>query len=226
MMREIPEGSLLWQPSAEIIRQANLTRYLAWLKENKGLDFQSYQELWHWSVTEIETFWASLWHYFDLIASEPYTSVLAERKMPGAIWFSGARLNYIENLFRHQTSDRPAIFYQSETKALTEISWSELYQQTTRLAQALKAMGVGRGDRVVAYLPNIPEAIIAFLATASLGAIWSSCPPDFGERSVLDRFSQIEPKILIAADGYVWGGKTFDRTDIVAKLQVELRSST
>ncbi|MBI1882077.1 MAG: AMP-binding protein, partial [Chloroflexi bacterium] len=221
-MSDIVEGSLLWQPSAETIEQANLTRYLAWLKENKGLDFQTYPELWQWSVTEIEAFWASLWEYFDIIASEPYTTVLSERKMPGAAWFVGAKLNYAENFFHHKTADRPAILYQSETEPLTEVSWQALYEQTAKIAQALKAIGVQRGDRVVAYLPNIPEAIVACLATASLGAIWSSCPPDFGERSVLDRFTQIEPKVLIAADGYDWGGKPFDRTDIVSRLLAEL----
>jgi acetoacetyl-CoA synthetase len=142
--------------------------------------------------------------------------------MPGAEWFAGAKLNYSENFFRHHTADQPAIFYQSETEPLIEVNWAQLYQQTTKVAQALRAMGVQPGDRVVAYLPNIPEAIIGFLATASLGAIWSSCPPDFGERSVLDRFSQIEPKVLIAVDGYHWAGQTFDRTDIVAKLQEDL----
>ncbi len=221
-MRDIVEGSLLWQPSAETIEQANLTRYMAWLAANKGLAFESYQELWRWSVTDLSGFWGSLWDYFDIIASEPYGTVLAERSMPGAKWFDGARLNYAENLFRRTTTELPALLYQSETEPLTEISWQALYEQTARVAQALKTMGVQPGDRVVAYLPNIPEAIVGFLATASLGAIWSSCPPDFGERSVLDRFSQIEPKILIAADGYQWGGKPFDRTEVVTKLRANL----
>ncbi|MFN8458252.1 MAG: acetoacetate--CoA ligase [Anaerolineae bacterium] len=223
-MSKIVEGTLLWQPSAEAMEQANLTRYMAWLKANKGLNFQTYHQLWEWSVTEIEAFWASLWEYFDIIASAPYTTVLSERKMPGAEWFAGARLNYAENFFRHHTSGQPAIFYQSETEPLTEIGWPQLYEQTAQIAQALKAMGVQPGDRVVAYLPNIPEAMIGFLATASLGAIWSSCPPDFGERSVLDRFGQIEPKVLIAVDGYRWGGKTFDRIEVIAQLQDDLPS--
>jgi acetoacetyl-CoA synthetase len=123
-MSDIEEGSLLWQPTAATIEQANLTRYMVWLKENKGLDFPTYRALWDWSVTEIEAFWASLWAYFDIVASEPYTSILAERKMPGAAWFSGARLNYTENFFHHQTADGPAILYQSETEPLAEMSWS------------------------------------------------------------------------------------------------------
>lgn len=223
-MSDVAEGTLLWQPSAETIAQANLTRYMAWLKANKRLDFEDYQALWRWSVTEIDAFWGSLWAYFDIIASEPYSAVLSERRMPGAKWFAGARLNYVENFFRHITTDRPALLYQSESEPLTEVSWAELYEQTAKVAQALKGLGTQPGDRVVAYLPNIPESIIAFLATASLGAIWSSCPPDFGERSVLDRFTQIEPKILIAVDGYQWGGKTFDRTAVVARLQANLPS--
>ncbi|MCB0169253.1 MAG: acetoacetate--CoA ligase [Anaerolineae bacterium] len=221
-MRDIVEGDLLWQPSPHDIENANLTRYMTWLKSHIGREFADYQDLWRWSVTDIDAFWASLWDYFDIIASEPYTAVVAERGMPGARWFPGAKLNYAENFFRQQTGDHPALYYQAESGPLTEISWQTLHDQTTRLAQALRAMGVERGDRVVAYLPNIPEAIVGLLATASLGAIWSSCPPDFGDRSVLDRFSQIEPKILIAADGYRWGGKTFDRTEVVAHLQASL----
>jgi acetoacetyl-CoA synthetase len=221
-MSEITEGSLLWQPSPATIEQANLTRYMAWLRDNRGLTFDSYQALWRWSVTEIEAFWASLWDYFGVIASAPYSTVLTERKMPGTQWFAGAKLNYTENLFRHQITERPALFYQSETEPLTELSWQALHTQTVTLARALKSMGVGRGDPVVAYLPNIPEAIVGLLATASLGAIWSSCPPDFGDRSVLDRFSQIEPKVLIAADGYTWNGKLFDRRDVVRTLQANL----
>ncbi len=221
-MAEITEGSLLWQPSAGVIEQANLTRYMAWLGQHTGLHVTDYQSLWRWSVTEIEQFWASLWAYFDVIASQPYHTVLTSRTMPGAAWFAGARLNTAENLLRHRANPGPAILYQSETEPLAAISWPELANQTARLAVALKSMGVRRGDRVVAYLPNIPEAIIGLLATASLGAIWSSCPPDFGERSVLDRFSQIEPKILLAADGYVWAGKLFDRCEVVARLQASL----
>ncbi|MCB9108765.1 MAG: acetoacetate--CoA ligase [Anaerolineales bacterium] len=221
-MRDIVEGDLLWQPSPHDIENANLTRYMTWLKSHIGREFADYQDLWRWSVTDIDAFWASLWDYFDIIASEPYTAVVAERGMPGARWFPGAKLNYAENFFRQQTGDHPALYYQAESGPLTEISWQTLHNQTTRLAQALRAMGVERGDRVVAYLPNIPEAIVGLLATASLGAIWSSCPPDFGDRSVLDRFSQIEPKILIATDGYHWGGKTFDRTEVVAHLQASL----
>lgn len=221
-MQELVEGSLLWAPSTEAIDKANLTHYLAWLHENKKLSFATYQELWHWSVTEIEAFWATLWDYFAIIASTPYRAVLAERTMPGAQWFVGAHLNYAENFFRHRHTTQPAILYQAEAGPLTTLSWPALYDQTAKLAQVLKRLGVQRGDRVVAYLPNIPETIAAFLATASLGAIWSSCPPDFGDRSVLDRFSQIQPKVLIAVDGYHWHGQRFDRTAVIASLQAHL----
>ena len=142
--------------------------------------------------------------------------------MPGAQWFSGAELNYAEHVFRNATSSRPALVFQSETKPLTEISWEELYQKVSTVAQALRAMGVQRGDRVVSYLPNIPEAAIAFLASASLGAIWSSCSPDFGTRSVIDRFQQIEPKILFAVDGYFYNGKAIDRRTTITELQQSL----
>lgn len=227
MMQDMVEGSLLWEPSADTLREATMAHYLSWLHEKYNLNFTNYQALWRWSVTEIEAFWGSLWDYFGIIASTPYTTVLSERTMPGAKWFVGAKLNYVENFFRHlETPDRepshPAILYQPETGPLITIPWPTLYQQTAKLAQALQALGVQAGDRVVAYLPNIPETIAAFLATASLGAIWSSCPPDFGERSVLDRFAQIEPKVLIAADGYHWNGQIFDRTAVIAQLQAHL----
>lgn len=221
-MQELVEGSLLWAPSAEVIDQANLTHYLAWLHENRKLSFATYQELWHWSVTEIEAFWGTLWDYFAIIASTPYRTVLASRTMPGAQWFVGAHLNYAENFFRHRHSPQPAMLYQAETGPLHTISWPTLYAQSAKLAQVFKGLGIGRGDRVVAYLPNRPETLAAFLATASLGAIWSSCPPDFGDRSVLDRFSQIQPKLLLATDGYHWNGQLFDRTAVVASLQAHL----
>jgi acetoacetyl-CoA synthetase len=196
--------------------------YMQWLAEHKRVETNSYEELWNWSVNEIEAFWGSIWEYFDVQSSAPYRQVLAERRMPGAVWFEGARLNYAENTFRNRTDERPAIVFQSEMQALTEISWAELEQQVRALAAALRSMGVQRGDRVVAYIPNIPQAVVGLLATASLGAIWSSCSPDMGSGSVIDRFKQIEPKVLLAVDGYVYGGKPFDRRDVVTTLQKEL----
>ena len=140
-MSQITEGSLLWEPPAEVIAQANLTRYMAWLKENKGLDFQTYPDLWQWSVTEIEAFWESIWHYFDIKAAKPYHTVLAERTMPGAQWFAGAELNYAENFFQQMTDARPAILYKDELGALTEISWQAIYEKTAKMAQVLKGLG-------------------------------------------------------------------------------------
>jgi len=149
-------------------QQANLTTYMQWLESEKGLHFDIPEKLWEWSVNSLEEFWASIWEYFHIKYSKPYQAVLTERKMPGAQWFSGAELNYAEHVFRNATSSRPALVFQSETKPLTEISWEELSQKVSTVAQALRAMGVQRGDRVVSYLPNIPETAIAFLASASL----------------------------------------------------------
>jgi acetoacetyl-CoA synthetase len=212
----------LWEPSEELRQQANVTQYMQWLAAKKALHFQSREELWEWSVTKIEDFWASLWEYFSIQASQPYTAVLDERKMPGAVWFSGAELNFAEHIFRNATDELPALIFRSERHALVEVSWRELRQKVGAVANALRALGVQCGDRVVAYMPNIPETLIAFLACASLGAIWSSCSPDFGTSSVIDRFKQIEPKVLFAVDGYQYNGKIFDRRPIIADLQQAL----
>jgi len=219
MARSGNNRNLLWQPSPSVIADANLTHYMNWLAEHKDLHFSSYPMLWNWSVDHIEAFWSSLWEYFDLKYSRRWDVVLAERTMPGARWFVGTQLNYAENIFARMTDERPMLFYKTEDKALLALSWLEIADQTNRLAQALKLMGVERGDRVVAYLPNIPETIVAFLAVASLGAIWSSCSPDFGSLSVLDRFAQIAPKVLIAVDGYQYAGKTYDRRGVITELQ-------
>ena len=212
----------LWEPTEAIRQQANITKYMHWLEDKKGLRFTTRDALWQWSVDHLEDFWASLWEYFAIKASKPYTTVLEERKMPGASWFPGAELNYAEHAFRNASLDRPAILFRSERHSLREVSWHELTTKVGSVAHALRELGVQRGDRVVAYMPNIPETLIAFLACASIGAIWSSCSPDFGMSSVIDRFKQIEPKVLFAVDGYQYGGKTFDRRSVVADLQTAL----
>lgn len=212
----------LWVASEEERRNANVTRYMQWLAQEKGLHFQEREELWRWSVTHVEDFWASLWSFFNIQSSQPYTTVLTERKMPGAQWFPGARLNYAEHVFRNASSQQPALLFRSEREELREVSWAELKQQVTAIARSLRAMGVQPGDRVVAFLPNIPEAVMAFLACASIGAIWSSCSPDFGTNSVVDRFQQIEPKVLFAVDGYQYNGRSFDRLSILKELQQSL----
>ena len=225
-MTEATEGTLLWEPPEELKENANISHYMQWLKKNKGLSFEDYHELWEWSVENLEGFWASIWEYFDVQASKPYSEVLGSRQMPGAEWFPGAELNYAEHVFRNANarSDEPAIMHQSEVRDLGAVTWQELQDRVAALAAGLKSLGVERGDRVVAYVPNTPEALIAFLATASLGATWSSCSPDFGAESVVDRFEQIEPKVLIAVDGYRYGGKDFDRIETVARLQSEMPS--
>ena len=219
----VKEGTLLWEPSEEMKANSELTRYMAWLDQEKGLRFNDYQGLWEWSVTRIGDFWESVWTYFDIQASRPYERVL-EGVMPRARWFQGAELNYAEHAFRRMTPERPALMFQSETQPLTTVSWEELRESVASVAAVLRGLGVQKGDRVVAYLPNIPQTIIAFLAVASIGAIWSSCSPDFGTRSVVDRFRQIDPKVLFAVDGYNYGGTAFSRIDAVKQLQDALPS--
>jgi acetoacetyl-CoA synthetase len=220
----MPSPEPLWTPTAEQIERTVLTRYLRWLEAERGLAFAVYDELWIWSVTEIEAFWASLWDFFDVQASRPYDRVLGRRELDRADWFPGAELSYAEHIFRGKPDDRVAIVHASELRPQAELTWGELRTATAEVAAGLRALGVTRGDRVGAYLPNIPEAAIAFLASASIGAIWSSCSPDFGARSVIDRFAQIEPKVLFAVDGYRYGGRDFDRLDVVAEIQSSMPS--
>ena len=215
------EGDLLWTPTPEIIEQANLTSYMRWLV-GRNIHATTYRELWQWSVGNPADFWESLWDYFGLVYSQKWETALADPQMPGANWFVGARLNYAENIFAKRDDSKPMLLYKGEDTPIMPYSWAEIEEQTRRLAQVLRRMGVQPGERVVGYLPNIPEAIVSLLATASLGAIWSSCPPEFGENSVLDRFIQIEPKVLIATTGYRYNGKHHDRRDLVNHLQAKL----
>jgi acetoacetyl-CoA synthetase len=201
-----------------------MTEYMRWLAEDRGLHFGGYDELWRWSVDEIEAFWDSIWDFFGVQADGDRSEVLTGHAMPGARWFPGTRLNYAEHVFADKDPTETAILHASELRELGELSWGELRAQVAVVAAGLRELGVERGDRVVAYLPNIPEAIVAFLATASIGAVWSSCSPDFGPASVVDRFAQIEPKVLFAVDGYRYGGKDFDRVETVARLQAEMPS--
>lgn len=221
-MSAIAEGTVLWEPSDELTTNSNMRTYMRWLKERRGLDVTDYDALWDWSATHVEDFWTSIWDFFDIEASQQPTQVLSSHVMPGARWFVGAELNYAEHVFRNATSDYPAIIFQSEVQPLVEITWDELARKVASIATALRRMGVGRGDRVAGYIPNIPQATIAFLACASIGAIWSSCSPDFGSPSVIDRFTQIEPKVLFAVDGYAYGGKTFARHATIKELQQAL----
>jgi acetoacetyl-CoA synthetase len=208
---------LLWRPPEELVRNANLTRFLRWLEGERSLSFDGYEDLWRWSVSEIEAFWSAIWEFFGVRAHAPFETVLPDRGMPGARWFEGARLNYAEHALA-DADGRPAIVARGEDGRALELTRAELAERVGAAAAGLRRLGVRAGDRVAAFLPNGPEAVIAFLATASLGAIWSSCSPDFGTRAVVDRFRQIEPKVLIAVDGYRYGGSDQDRTEVVDEI--------
>ncbi len=201
--------------------------YEDWLRTQRGLNFADYDALWRWSTTDLDAFWQSVWDYFDLQSPTPHSAVLALNRMPGAVWFPGAQVNYVQQVFRHVeaalAAGLPALISHNERSlsaglAARELSWPELRQQVASLALHLKRQGLEPGDRVAAYLPNIPEAMVAFLAVASLGGVWSICAPDMGTAAVLDRFRQIEPKVLIACDGVHYGGRDFDRRAVVAEL--------
>lgn len=224
-MERIQEGTLLWEPTQERKENSNLNHFMVWLQQNRNLSFDSYDKLWDWSVTELEAFWEAMWEYFDIESSTPYQSVLSARHMPGAKWFEGAKINYTEHVFRNRDSEKTAIIHTSEVRPeLREVSWGKLYEDTLAIQQTLKKLGVQKGDRVVSYSANNYETVVAFLATASLGAIWSSASPDFGTQSVIDRFKQIEPKVMFTVDGYRYGGKEFDRLETVQSIQSEIPS--
>jgi acetoacetyl-CoA synthetase len=211
------EPKLLWRPSADRAEHATIARFAREVGREGD-----YEQLWRWSVDDLEGFWAAIWEFFDVQASEPYERVLGRREMPGAQWFPGSRLSYAEHFFRDRDDDAVAIRHASELRELSQWTWGELREQTARIAAGLRRMDVGPGDRVAAYMPNIPETIAAFLATASLGAVWSSAAPEFGARSVVDRFGQIEPKVLLAVDGYRYGGRDHDRDEVVAGIAEEI----
>ena len=214
----------LWAPTPEFASASVISDYQRWLGDQRGLRFANYDELWRWSVDNLAPFWESIWDYFDLHSDAPIATVLAQSRMPGAKWFDGARLNYVEQVFRHARADRPAIVFTGEATALAEVSWAQLQQQVASVAVALREMGVGPGDRVAAYMPNTPQTVIAFLAAASIGAVWSLCAPEMGPVAVLDRFRQIEPKVLLAVQNYRHGGKAHDRRDMLRELLAGLPS--
>lgn len=214
----------LWAPSESRVREANLTAYMAWLKIRTGRDFADYDALYQWSVEHIEDFWQSIWDYYQVQSATPYEQVLTSHAMPGARWFAGATLNFAEHIFRARGDNRPALRAESEVRDLYEVSWAELEQKVAKLVRYLRGLGVEPGDRVVAYMPNIPETLMAFLAANAIGAVWSSCSPDFGTNSVVDRFQQISPKVMFAVSGYSYNGKRVDRRDEIARLRTELTS--
>ncbi|GAA1445147.1 acetoacetate--CoA ligase [Nocardiopsis tropica] len=232
-MTESRVPRVLWEPDEARTESSNIVAFARWASENKGVrafggeegspaaSFD-YDSLWRWSVTDVDGFWEAVWEYYGVRSETPYERVLAERAMPGASWFPGATLNYARHVFEGRDDARVAIRHATELRGLGEWTWGELRRRTAAIAAGLRGLGVGPGDRVVAYLPNLPETVAAFYAVASLGAVWSSCSPDFGVRSVIDRFAQIEPKVLLAVDGYRYGGKDFDRRPVVDELRAAL----
>ena len=213
-------------PLAPNVPQIRL--YQDWLRATRGLAFDSYEALWRWSVTDLDAFWQSIWDYHGMRSPTPHTAVLAERRMPGAQWFPGAQVNYAREVLRHadaaHAAGLPAIVSDNERGEVRELPWPELKRQVASVALTLRELGVGRGDRVAAYLPNVPETIVAFLACASIGAVWSVCAPDMGTAAVVDRFRQIEPRVLIAADGVHYGGRPIDRSAVLRELRAALPS--
>jgi len=210
MTQLVHEGDVLWTPSADRIAAANLTAFLSWLAE-RGKSFESYDALWRWSVSDLDGFWQAIWDYSGIDAAVPAERVLASRAMPGAQWFPGAALNYAEHVLRNDVPGEPALLYCSEAAPPAGFDWAELAGKVRVLATRLRAMGISPGDRIACYLPNIPQTVIAMLATTSIGAIWASCSPDFGWQGALDRFRQLTPKVLICTDGYRYGGSWFNR---------------
>jgi acetoacetyl-CoA synthetase len=219
-----PTVSPLWCPSPERIASARITHFQSFVETRLARKFANYDELWHWSITDLNGFWQAIWDFHGLSSHTPFSAPLSDRKMPGAQWFTGATLNFVERVFSHKALATPAIVYIAEDGERSEVSWIELEQRVASLAAQLRSLGVKQGDRVAAFLPNTPECMIAFLAVASVGAIWSVCSPDMGPVSVLDRFRQIEPTVLLACSSYTYGGKLFDRQPVVDELKASLPS--
>jgi acetoacetyl-CoA synthetase len=216
--------ALLWTPSTDRIENARITHFQRFVEQRTQLTFANYDALWQWSITDLNGFWQAIWDYHGLKSHTPYGQPLSVHKMPGAQWFTGATLNFVDQIFNQSASDKAAIIYFTEEGLREEISWQTLKQDVASLAEQLRTLGVVQGDRVVGFLPNTPQCIIAFLAVASVGAIWSVCSPDMGPISVLDRFAQIEPKVLLACSSYTYGGKYFDRQGVVDELKAALPS--
>ena len=216
----IQEGALLWTPPQGFREGSTVARFIRRVERERGLEFEDYAALWRWSVDDLEAFWAAVWDFFEVRSSTPYTRVLDRRVMPGARWFAGARLNFAEHVLRYEerAPGATALVHSSELRPLGQMSWGELGERTRALAGALRELGVQPGERVVAYMPNIPETVIAMLATTAIGAVWASAAPEFGARTVIDRFAQIEPSVLFLTDGYRFGGRDFDRSEQIRAI--------
>ncbi|MER6970362.1 acetoacetate--CoA ligase [Nocardioides sp. NPDC000445] len=223
--QQIEQGDIVWTPPADVLSTSRVGEFLAWLARERDLEMTTHEELWRWSVTDLDGFWSAVWEFFEVRSHAPYDTVLASREMPGARWFPGTLLNYAEHaLGTEEDLDRVAVLGRSQTRDDVELTFGDLRDQVARARAALERLGVRRGDRVAGYLPNIPEALVAYLATASLGATWASCASEFGPRSVIDRFAQIEPVVLLVAGGYRYGAKDIDRRSQVAEIRAELPS--
>ena len=218
-------GEVLWRPPTDFRQTTEIGRYMNWLGDHLGLAFAGYEQLWRWSVADLEGFWGSIWDFYAIRAHTPYERVLGNANMPGAEWFPGARINYAEHLLgRDEDRDRVAVLARSQTRPPMQLTFGELREQVARARAGLERLGVGPGDRVVAYLPNMPETLVAFIATVSLGAIWAACAPEFGARSVVDRFAQIAPKVMLAVAGYGYRDSYVDRREQVAHITSRLPS--
>ncbi|MDH5610644.1 MAG: acetoacetate--CoA ligase, partial [Cyclobacteriaceae bacterium] len=221
-----PNPPICWQPSPGFISGTHLHQFGDWLLVHKNLAFEHYHDLWQWSVSNPEQFWESVWHYFAIISHTPYQQVMSQDAMPGTRWFEGATLNYSEHIFRNKTTSRPALLYVTEHQPVRKVQWDELEQKTAAIAAWLTSKGIKKGDCVAAYLPNIPETIQVFLAVNSLGAVWSCCSPDFGVNTVIDRFSQIEPRILFSTDGYRYNGTSVARIEETTQIHRQISTIT
>ncbi|HKO27688.1 MAG TPA: acetoacetate--CoA ligase [Solirubrobacteraceae bacterium] len=216
-------GDILWTPRPDWRETTEIGRLMNWLRDERGLSLESYDELFRWSVTDLEGFWGALWEFFGIRASTPYEQVLANPSMPGAKWFTGARLNYAEHLLGFEEDrDRVAVVARSQTRPPRELTFAELRELAGRVRAGIQRLGVRPGDRVAAYMPNIPETLAAFIATASLGAIWATCAPEFGARSVIGRFGQIEPRVLLTVGGYGYRNRYVDRRAEVEAVRAQL----
>jgi acetoacetyl-CoA synthetase len=219
----VTRGDLVWTPPSDALERTRVGAFMRWLADTRGTELTSHEELWRWSVTDLSGFWSAVWEYFGVVTHAPYTSVLDSREMPGTQWFTGARLNYAEHaLGAPEDASRTAVLGRSQTRADVDLTFSDLREEVAKARSVLMGLGVGPGDRVAGYLPNVPEALVAFLATASIGAVWASCSTELGPRSVIDRFAQIEPTVLIVAGGYRYGNKDIDRSEQVAQIRSEL----
>ena len=224
----VATGDVLWRPPADVLESSRIGQFSRWLRDHRGLDLRDHDALWRWSVQDLDGFWSAIWEYFEVVDHGARTAVLSERVMPGAQWFPGSRLNYAEHALHGAGADDSdvAVKARSQTRPDIDLTWGELRAQVARAQAVLVDLGVRAGDRVAGYLPNCPEALVAFLAAAGLGAVWTSCAAEFGPRSVIDRFGQVEPVVLLVAGGYRYGRKDIDRRAEVAEVVAGLPTVT